>query len=268
MIDIHSHILPGVDDGSKDIEMSIEMARIYEKNNIKKVIATPHYIEGVQNSTLEENKIALEALNHRLEEEQIDLEVCLGNEIMISLDILKDLEESNLSTLNGSKYILIEFPMFDIPNYTENILHELLLRGYHPIIAHPERNRSIGEDPNILFRLIEDGALAQLNLGSIEGKFGKKIKENAELLLNHNMIHFVSTDAHRSNTRTPNVANALNILRKIVSKEDYDRITYENANYILDNKDIKIKSPTMYKNKKNFFTSFFNKYRPVYRNGI
>lgn len=259
MIDIHSHILPGVDDGSKDMDMSVKMAKTYMENKIKKVIATPHYIEGIENNSLEDNKIILEALKNRLKEEEIDLEVFLGHEVMMSLDILKDLGENNIATLNGSRYILIELPMFDIPLYTEAMIYELLIKGYQPIIAHPERNRMIVENPNLLFKLIEEGALAQLNLGSIEGKFGRKIAETGQLLLKHNMIHFVATDAHRSNVRTPAVENSLKILKNIVSKEDFHALTFKNSKYLLENREIEKKSPIKYRYKVNFFNSFMKK---------
>lgn len=259
MIDIHSHILPGVDDGSKDMEMSMEMAKIYVENNIKKVIATPHYIEGIKNTSLKTNKLVLNKLIKNLRQEEIDLEVFLGNEVMISFNIIKDLKENKISTLNGTKYILIELPMFDIPIYTHDMIYELSIRGYQPIIAHPERNSLIGENPNLLLELIEDGALAQLNIGSIEGQFGNRIKRNAEILLEYNMIHFVSTDAHRSNMRTPDVKNSLRILKNIVSKEDFDLITYKNANYLLENREIQRKSPIRYKYKKSFFSKLVRK---------
>lgn len=259
MIDIHSHILPGVDDGSKDMEMSIEMAKIYIENNIKKVIVTPHYIEGVENNLSKDNKVILEAFKKRLKEEELDLQVFLGNEVMMSLDILKDIEEENIATLNNTRYILIELPMFDIPLYSRDIIYELLIRGYQPIIAHPERNRVIGDDPNILFELIEEGALGQLNLGSIEGKFGKKIAETGKLLLSHNMIHFVSTDSHRSNMRTPNVKKALNILKALVDKNYYELLTYKNANYLLENKEIEKRTPIRYRYKKSFLNSFIRR---------
>lgn len=259
MIDIHSHILPGVDDGSKDMDMSIKMAKIYVENNIKKVIATPHYVDGFENSLVEDNKIILRELLNRLKEEEIDLQVFLGNEVMMSLTILKDIEENNIATLNGSKYILIELPMSDIPLYTEDVIYKLLIKGYQPIIAHPERNRAIGEDPNLLFELIEKGVLAQLNLASIEGKYGSKIAETGELLLRHDMINFVATDSHRSNMRTPNVEKSLNILKNMVDEKDFNLLTYKNAESLLKNQDITRKSPIKYSYKTNFLYSFMKR---------
>lgn len=259
MIDIHSHILPGVDDGAKDLDMSIEMAKIYLKNGIEKVIATPHYIEGTKNKTLDENKEILDKLIKKLKEENVELEVVLGNEVMISLEVLKGIEKERISTLNETRYVLIELPMFDIPLYLEDMIYELLLKGYIPIIAHPERNIKIIENPNILLKYINNGALVQLNLPSLEGKYGSEIKETSEILLKHKMVHFVATDSHRDKKRSPNVSDSLQILKNIVSKKEFENLTYKNPNLLWKDKDIKIESPINYENKKNFFNLFMKK---------
>ena len=246
MIDIHSHILPMVDDGSEDMHMSIEMARMYIENGIKTVIATPHYIDGSIATSLENNRTTLKELRMELEKEKIDLEVLLGNEAYISLDLVKDIEEGKVSTLNGTRYILIELPMHDIPLYVEDMIFELLLKGYTPIIAHPERNTKIMEDPNILYNYIDKGALAQLNLPSIEGRYGEEVKATAGILLKHNMIHFLGTDSHTNRGRSPKVKNSLTILETIVSDEDMEYLRHKNAKLLLENKIIDIKTPIKY----------------------
>lgn len=256
MIDIHSHILPGVDDGAKSLENSIEMAKIYLENGIKKVIATPHYIEGIASKTFDENKVILNKLKDKLRDESLNLEVVLGNEIMISLEILNDIEDKRVSTLNGTNYVLIELPMFDIPLYTEDMIYEILLKGYIPIIAHPERNAKIIENPNILYNYINSGVLTQLNLPSLEGSYGSKIGETAKILLRHNMIHFVATDSHGARRRSPNISNSLEILKRIVSEDEFQNLVYKNPYLLWNNRDVKIKSPIKYENKKKFFMKF------------
>lgn len=253
MLDIHSHILPGVDDGSNSMEESIEMAKIYLDNGINKLIATPHYIEGIENKCKDENQVVLEQLREELLKNGLDLDVYLGNEIYTTMDMISYLEEGKVSTLNDSKYILMEFPMFDIPLYVENLIYELLLKGYVPIIAHPERNKNIIDDPNILYGFIEKGALAQLNLPSIQGKYGRSIKDTGEILLKHNMIHFVGTDAHSKNKRSPNVKSSLEMLKTLVDSEDYEKLTYLNGLNVLNNRDVVIESPIRYEKSKNLF---------------
>jgi protein-tyrosine phosphatase len=259
MIDIHSHILPSVDDGAEDIEESIAMARIYLKNEIKKVIATPHYIEGYENSTKENNLLALEKLKEALDKEGLDLKIYLGNEIYISMDIASLLKEGKVSTLNDSRYVLVELPMIDMPMYTESVIYELLLKGYIPIIAHPERNSSIMADPNILYELISKGALAQLNLPSLEGKYGEEIKATAEILLKHNMIHFVGTDAHSKDRRAPNVKNSLDLLLELVGETAFIEITYLNPLKVISDELISPNAPVRYKKKSGFLHFIKNK---------
>ena len=220
MIDIHNHIIQGVDDGSEDLEMSLDMARIYLENGITKVIGTPHYIER-DDFSLSRNKRALEKLREELKKNALNLEVYLGNEVYISMDLLKEIEEERVATLNGSRYILIEFPMGDIPIYAESLFYDLQIKGHIPIIAHPERYLKIQEDPNILFEFIRKGALAQLNLPSLEGFYGKQTKRTSKILLKHKMIHFLGTDSHSNGKKSPEVQKSIRILKSIVSPSEY-----------------------------------------------
>lgn len=259
MIDIHSHILPGVDDGSSGIEESIRMAELYLENGIDKVIVTPHYIEGTDSTTLDENKVVLENLKRVLKKKNLDLKLYLGNEIYVSPDTLSHITNRKAATLNETKYVLVELPMHDIPMYMKNTIYELSLKGYIPIIAHPERNTKIQENPNILYEFIEGGALAQLNLPSIEGRYGSRPKEIGEILLAHNMIHFVGTDAHSTRTRSPKVEKSLGILKEIVDKDTSERITYLNGKALLEDKLICVDEPVRYEEKKGFFSMLKSK---------
>ena len=249
MIDIHNHIIQGVDDGSKDLAMSLDMAKIYIKNGINKVIATPHYIEK-DSKSLTRNTEALEILRKELESQEIPLEVYLGNEVYISMNVLKDIEEKRVATLAGSRYVLMEFPMREIPIYAENVIYDLLINGYVPIIAHPERYIKIQEDPNILLEFLKKGALAQLNLPSLEGLYGKTVQETAKILLEHRMVQFVGTDAHTNRRRSPEGSDALGMLEKIVSSREYRHLTHDNAENILKDKAFKTLTPIEYVKKK------------------
>lgn len=258
MIDLHSHILPGVDDGSKNMEESINMARQYVENGIDKVIATPHFIEERDLSIRDRNKLVLEELKSNLKKERIDLKLYLGNEIFVSPDILKYLREEKVSTLNGTRYALIETAMFDIPTSMENVIYELCLKGYTPIIAHPERNTKVQESPNILYKFIMSGALTQINLPSLEGRYGEKVEETAKILLTHNMVHFVGTDAHSPRTRSPKVKKSLEILSQIVDEDEFIRLTKLNGEAVLENKEILVEEPVMYEEKESALGRFFS----------
>lgn len=253
MIDIHSHILFNVDDGAEDMEESITMAKIYLDNGIKKVIATPHYIEGFENSSKDNNVKVLEKLKEALKLEGLELDIYIGNEIYVDIGILNLLEEGKVATLNNSRYVLLEFPMFDIPIYSYDVVYNLLLKDYVPIIAHPERNRNIVDNPNILYELINKGALAQLNLPSLEGKYGERIKTTAETLLQHNMIHFVGTDAHSKDKRAPNVKNGVKLLKGLVDQQTFEEIVYLNPSKVIEDELVKPDAPIKYKESGGFF---------------
>lgn len=238
MIDIHSHILPGVDDGSIDLDMSIRIAQIYVENGYEKVITTPHFIEGAKRFPKFELLEKLDLLNSVIQDEGIDLKVFPGNEIYISPSTVSDIVSGQAMTLNNSRFVLLELPSNDVPRYTDTVIYELQIKGYSPIISHPERNSRIIENPNILYSMIEKGALAQMNLQSLEGMYGKAAMESALVLLRYNMIHFVATDTHSDGRRSPKTREMLKLLESKVGKETYWRIVYENPERIIINKPI------------------------------
>lgn len=249
MIDIHSHILPDLDDGSESIEMSLNIARQYIENGINKVIATPHHISGADNASREEILIKIEELRKELFRAAIPLEVYPGNEVMASNSIPEDIIEKKICTLNNSKYVLIELPLNNMPLYMESLIYNILIKGYVPIIAHPERNVDITRDPNIMHRFIELGALAQLNILSLEGFYGSKVKYTAETLLREQIYDFVATDTHSDRHRSPNIKKPLKRLEALTNKSYYNKLISENGQRVLDNKDI-IKKEA-YKKKKD-----------------
>lgn len=261
MIDIHSHILPGVDDGARDMNSAIEMARIGRALGFKAIIATPHYIEGAGYKDSRYNEEVLERLNTRLEKNKIDIKIYLGNELYVTPNAIELLEQEKFTTLNGSKYILMELPRLDMPIYIESLIYNLRIKGYVPIIAHPERNAKIMEDPNILYSFIEKGALAQLNLPSLLGLYGETVRKCAEILLRHNMIHFVGTDGHLPDKRLSTLDIALKVIHDIVGVEYKDEIISFNPERLLENQEIIIRSPMRYipdKGLKKIFKRLFN----------
>lgn len=250
MIDIHSHILYGVDDGSKSLDMSLKMAEIYIENGVKEVIATPHYIEhSKMDSKYEKNKMVLNELNEELNKKSLDLKIHLGNEIYLSNNIIDLIKTRKIFSLNGTRYLLIELPMGKLPKYTKNILYELILLGYRPIIAHPERNLEIIENPNILYDFIKYGVLTQLNIGSVEGAYGRKVRKVSKKLLRNNMIHFLGTDAHSHRKRSPNIKKGKVIIKRIVGSEKFREISELNPRKLIRNEEVKISRPKRYEKK-------------------
>lgn len=257
MIDIHSHILPNIDDGSKDMDISIEMARLYIENGFHTVVATPHYVE---NSTMDnsyyKNIEILDNLKKELKLNGISLDIYLGNEIYICDNLFKNLQNEKITTLNNTKYILVELPFMDLPKNCLSVIDKLITLDYIPILAHPERNVVICEDINVLYDLIVKGCLVQINIPSIEGKYGLEIKEATENMLKYNMVHFIGTDAHSNLRRSPNVARGIEIIKNIVGEEKFVELALDNPKNMLLNKNIKDVEPIYYKKKfsiKDFF---------------
>lgn len=245
MIDIHSHILPGIDDGPKDMATSLDMAKLYVDNGIEKVVATPHYIEGTRHTVHPDIiRSAVESINIELEKHNIPLVVYPGNEIYVKQNSAKTILNGEVLSLNDSNFVLIEFPMNDrISSFAEEIIYELMDKGLRPIISHPERCVDIIDDPNRLYDFIKMGVLAQLNLPSLSGEYGQDIQRTAIKLVEHDMIHLVGSDAHSNKGRTPNVKKALELLGDYVGEEDLEKLTKINPELLLENKEIVINKP-------------------------
>lgn len=260
MVDIHCHIAPNVDDGAKDMEEAIKMAKMAYQNGTKKIINTSHFYDTTQFVTGEKLKEQIEKLNKRLKEEDIDIEIMTGNEAYISPELPKLLDESKVFTLTGSKYLLMELPMQEIPIYTESIIYDLRLRGIIPIIAHPERYAEVIKNPKVVYDLIGQGVLMQVNGGSFRGRFGEDSRQTAEILLKHNMIHFVGSDGHSSRSRRPVLKEAFERVVDLVGEEYAGKLFYENPKSVIENKDIEILQPLEIEEKKKrvgFFKKLF-----------
>lgn len=259
MIDIHCHILPEVDDGSKSLEESIEMARIAESEGIKTIVNTSHYHFDFKYKKGEELKAILKDFNQKLKQENINVEVILGNELYYTEDLIGKLEELDFYTINDSKYLLIEFPPTNIPKNIVDVIYEIKLRGYTPILAHVERYPAIQEDPNVIFDAIQEGALIQINASSIVGKNGPDAENTCDILLKNNMVHVIGTDAHSSTRRRPLIKEAYEYVCNEFGNKLSDELFYKNAKTIIDNEAININTPSRYEKKKSFFSRIFKR---------
>ncbi len=228
MVDLHNHILPGIDDGAKNMEETLRMGEIAEAEGFSKIIATPHCIEGEFTLKREQFLSVINRVNEYFIENAVNIEVLPGSEVYISPDLPSKLKKGEIFTLNDTPYILVEFPMGSVPIYTEDILYEMRLLGYKPVIAHPERYIRVMEDPNYLKDLIEQGNYVQINSLSVTKVLGEKTKKTAEILLKHKMVHFIGTDAHTSRTRSPRIKEALEQMRRWVGDEYVEEIINNN----------------------------------------
>lgn len=256
MIDIHSHVLPGIDDGAKSIDKTLEMLQIAEKNGIKKVVATPHFYRGYYENNYEDICKLIEEVNIKAKEIEIDVEIFPGQEVFLDNHTLELFKEGIIKGINGTKYMLIEFPMETLPKNALDIIYELRIQGIVPIIAHPERYKYIIEKPSLINEFIDEKCLFQINSGSIEGTFGSKVKKTAEILVSHGICDFIASDAHSTNVRCPKLKEALEISNNF--NLDFKSKFITNTNKLLSNEEIKSIHEKI-KKKKNIFLFFKRK---------
>lgn len=211
-VDIHSHIIPGVDDGAADEDTALEMLKISWNNGTGHIVATPHYID--HNSEISFTGISerCKALQKIAADNNLSLAVHAGCEVFLGPDLPDLFDAGDIFTINQSSYMLIELPMASIPNYTDDILYKLQLKGVVPIIAHPERNKLILRKPNYLADMVSRGILAQINSGSITGLYGHEIQKMSIKLIKMGIVHFAGSDAHTCNGRSPRLDEAARIV--------------------------------------------------------
>lgn len=250
MIDIHCHILSGVDDGSKDLDESLVLAKAAVSEGVHTIIATPHHKNGTFENPKQSILPKVEELNHVLNKENIPLTILPGQEPRIYGELLEDYYNGNILTLaNGEKYLFIELPSGHVPRYTEQLLYEIQMAGLTPIIVHPERNQEIIENPDILYQLVKRGSLTQITASSVAGYFGKKIKKFSLQLIDANLTHFVSSDAHNVSNRSFKINEALDEIEKKYGVDMVYQLT-ENAALLVEGKAIYKEIPIRVKNKK------------------
>ena len=228
-IDMHCHILPGVDDGSRDMDETRAMLRIAYEEGIRAIIATPHHHprRGKEPPAVLKEQLKLV----REEAAKIDekFRVYLGNEIFFGQDIPDLLKQKKVLTMNGREYVLVEFSPTDDFAYIKQAIQRLQMTGYRVILAHIERYDCIAEDVDLAEELYDMGTLIQVNAASITGENGRRTKRFVKQILKQEMVFCVGTDAHSSRHRAPRMEKAAAYVRKKYGEEYAGRIFYSNA---------------------------------------
>lgn len=249
MIDIHSHILFGVDDGPENVEQSIELLQHAVKEGITDIIATSHVLHPSYEVSAETTLQQVKRLQEMAQQQGLKINIHTGHEIRIGERMPQLLQENKLLPLAGSNYILVELPSNTVPVFTKPLLLQLQELGYTPIIAHPERNKAIAENPRKLKELIQNGALAQVTAGSVAGHFGKSIQKISMDLIEANLIHTYGSDVHNVNNRPFLFDKGLTYLEKNKLADVVDVLLENNAR-ILSNAQMIIFEPQNVKSKK------------------
>lgn len=235
MIDIHTHILPGIDDGSSSMEDSIEMAELAYESGVRIIVATPHCnIDGVfENYYTAEWRELFQQFKRELKEEGIPIDLIKGMEIYASEDVAEKILEGRLIPIHNSRYYLIEFPFDADPYWMGDILESVLSINKVPVIAHPERYYCIQDHPGILYEWMRKGCLSQLNKGSVFGRFGRHAARSAEVLLEHNLVTCIASDAHSLYRRTTYMADIKEFMEDHFGREMAKKLLYHNAHSII-----------------------------------
>ena len=257
MIDIHTHILPGLDDGSSSVEDTIAMAKAAVSEGITAMVATPHHGNDYFDNEAASIQDAVGQMNRILQQHYIPLTIMPGQEARISSRFIDDFHAQRIQPLNQTCYILIEFPSQHIPDNIENIFHELHVKGKVPIIAHPERNREIIAHPDRLVTLCRMGALTQVTSHSINGRFGKKLQRFAIDLCRRQLVHFVASDVHNLTFRPFHLAQAYEVIEHYLDS-DTSKQLQSNAEQLIQGATLSLPDPEPWGKKVYAWKSWLN----------
>jgi len=240
MIDIHSHILPGVDDGAKDMKTALEMAQIAVEDGIEKMIATPHLFRGHYSAGgFEQIEKARKEFKKALKENNIPLEILPGAEVHISHNLIEEIRAHRTSlVLNQSRYMFIEFPSDHVFSGVKDLIFELMTESIVPVIAHPERNSVFRRSPNFLCELLEMGALSQVNQGSFNGIYGSRAQDAVFHFLELGYVHFLATDCHNTWVILPKLSGALRKVEEVIGPENARALVWDNPLCVVEDKEI------------------------------
>ncbi|MEK4385207.1 CpsB/CapC family capsule biosynthesis tyrosine phosphatase [Solibacillus sp. FSL W7-1464] len=249
MIDIHSHILFGVDDGPGDLHETLEMLQKAVDEGITEIISTSHSFHPQYNVTAKQVTEQMAVLQEQLQLHDIPLKLHAGQEVRLVENVVALVEAKEALTLANSDYLLLELPSSTIPKYTKDLIIALQRKGITPIIAHPERNKAIAERPRKLEELVREGAMAQITAGSLAGHFGKNIQKLSLDLVKANLVHTYGSDVHNLTTRPYLFDAGLTYLEKKKQLDAVDMLLENNAR-IIENKNFILYEPQEVSSKK------------------
>jgi protein-tyrosine phosphatase len=255
MIDLHCHVLPGLDDGPRFLKESLDMARTAVNNNIQTIVATPHSLNGFFVNTWESIVKVTSSVQDALQRENIELNIYPGVEVQMGPDLFEALERGEAATINNNgRYMLVEFPAFSMPAGAREFIFKLKLQDITPIIAHPERHLILQHDLNQLHELVNQGALCQLTALSLTGEFGGTVKKSAEEMIRTGLAHVIATDAHFDNDRINALAKSVDLAAEVM--QDYSRaeqMVTKTPAAIINGEDVDLPEPDLKKKKRFFF---------------
>jgi protein-tyrosine phosphatase len=255
MIDIHAHILPGLDDGARDMDEAIRMCSIAAEDGITQIVATPHHLNGAFYNLKNTVADSVSSLNAALLKQRVDVTVFPGSDVHLCTDLLDELKAKRIMTINNSgKFILLELPNFFVPQHVREQVFRLKLIGVTSIITHPERNKIAMEEPDFLYDLVLAGTLLQITAGSITGDFGHIVEGRVRRLIDSGMAHLVATDAHNPSSRPPRLSRAFKILSDVVGPDEAQMTVVDRPAAVIAGKMPPVNKPVRPRNKRTILS--------------
>ncbi len=249
MIDLHCHILAGIDDGAKNSGDTLTMLKSAVEEGITVITASPHHNPEYHN----ERPLILEKVKEAqkiIAENQLPIQILPGQEVRAYGDLIEDYQAGKLVTsADNTNYMLIEFPSNHVPGYANQLFYNMKLQGLQPILVHPERNTEIIEQPDKLYDFVNQGILTQITASSITGHFGKKIQKFSFQIMEHNLTHFIASDAHNITSRAFKMKAAFKLVENEYGLRAARNFKH-NAEEVIANQPIYTKTPTPIKTKK------------------
>lgn len=235
MIDLHSHLLPGIDDGAKTLDESLAMARIAVDDGIHTMACTPHIYPGMYMNDGPGIAWACARLQAELDQRGIALKLVVGADVHLVPGLIDGLKSGRVPTLHGSRYFLLEPSHTTPPPQLEASVFHLITEGYTPVITHPERLSWVESHYPVFLRLIEQGAWMQVTAGALTGVFGKRARYWGERFIGEGHTHLLATDAHSTGRRLPRLTEGLAVARRLVGDQEASRLVSERPAAVLEN---------------------------------
>lgn len=235
MIDLHCHLLPGIDDGSKSVRMSVDMARMAAADGTTILACTPHILPTVYDNNGPTIKAAVAVLRKALAFAEIRLRLVSGADVHVAPDLVVGIRDGRVPTLNDSRYFLLEPPHHVVPPRLAEHIFGLHTAGYVPILTHPERLSWIDGHYSIIEQLVHNGTLIQLTAGSLTGRFGRRPRYWAERMLDEGLCHILASDGHNIESRPPCLAEGREAAARRVGEEEATNLVVTRPQAIIDN---------------------------------
>lgn len=251
MIDLHTHILPGIDDGPSGFEEALAMLEAGRRDGITGAVCSSHVLDRFDVATESRLADAFSELRKRATLAGIRMDLWLGAEIHMNVSL--DPVPPAATIAGGGKYLLLELPLNDIPHDADDKLFQLTVAGFVPILAHPERNAVLVQKPERAFNLVERGVLMQVNAGSLTGEFGYRVRKAAEILLDHGLVHFIGSDCHNLRSRPMRLSDAFRAAARRAGEDTARELTEGNPRRVVTGEPVWTPKPVPFAQKKGWF---------------